>query len=386
MKRRICHVCSGHPVDDVRVFHRECRSLAAAGYDVHLIARGTQSIPYTNGGVNIHPLPLAKNRAFRILRRRRIAKMAQSLKPDLFHVHEPELLGPVVSIAGDRPVIWDVHESYLDVLMERHWIPGQIRPLGRLLWDRRERSLLRKCAAVIAVTDAVAVRYRSLHGNVVVVANYPHLKDHDLATAAVRDGRTCVFTGGILPDRGLKQMLQALTILRKRGLIVPFVLASRGGPLLEELLKEAHEAGIGSQIEYLGFLPREETFKAQLRSSIGVVPNLPYGNNLRACPSKLIEFMAAGLPVIYSDLPSLREIIKDSGIGIAIDPRKPETIADAIEFLVRNPEAARQMGDAGKKAVAERLNWEKECRKMFALYSSILGVVPAANQTKAEGS
>lgn len=83
--------------------------------------------------------------------------------------------------------------------------------------------------------------------------------------------------------------------------------------------------------------------------------------------------MALGLPLIFSDLPNFREIAGTSNAGIAVDPTKPEQIADAIEYLVRNPDIARQMGEAGRRAVRERFNWNHERAKLLDLYSNILG-------------
>ena len=85
-----------------------------------------------------------------------VAARAAALKPDLFHVHEPELLGPVIARAGSTPVIWDVHESYLDVLAERRWIPGFARPAARIAWNWRERRLVARCAGVVVVTERIA--------------------------------------------------------------------------------------------------------------------------------------------------------------------------------------------------------------------------------------
>ncbi len=78
---------------------------------------------YRERGVFVHPLPESGSRWDRFARRFEVARMAADLKPDLFHVHEPELLGGVIARAQSKPVIYDVHESYLDVLQEREWVP-----------------------------------------------------------------------------------------------------------------------------------------------------------------------------------------------------------------------------------------------------------------------
>jgi glycosyltransferase involved in cell wall biosynthesis len=381
---RVCHVCSGHLVDDGRVFQRACASLAKAGYDVHLIATGKnqRNGQYREQEVTVHPLP-AEGRLRRIARRGRVARLAASLKPDLFHVHEPELLAPVVRVAGNRPVIWDVHESYLDVLTQRDWIPRPLRPTVRLLWDLKERRLLRKCAGVVAVTDRVAARYRKLHPRVVVVSNYPNLDAFQGLAEASRDGRTCVFAGMIAPDRGLFEVITALGLLKQRGVAVPLALA---GPCPSEymavLLAEARRLGVGELVTYHGVLSKTEAISFQNRASIGLVTYLPVANSMASMANKLSECMALGLPVIYSDFPNYREVAGESGAGIAVDPTNPEQIALALARLIDAPDEARKMGEAGRRAVARTFNWSTQFAGMLQLYRKVLpppeGCLPLA--------
>jgi glycosyltransferase involved in cell wall biosynthesis len=300
--------------------------------------------------------------------------MAAQLEPDLFHVHEPELLGPVIARAGTRPVIWDVHEAYLDVLKDRYWIPRGLRKLACIVWDRRERQLVRRCAGVIAATDLVARRYYELHQKVVVVANYPDMTFLEDRLPVERDYKRCVYTGVIAPNRGVRQILLALGLLKQKGVDVVFELA--GDPITEEYLRalmdEANQLGIQDRVIYHGLLPKNQVMALQQNAGIGLVPHLPYGNNMMAWPVKMFEFMAMELPMVYSDLPTHREIA--TGSGIAVDPTKPEQIAEAIERLVKNPNMARQMGKAGRCAIQERFNWNRECIKLFDLYQSVLGM------------
>ena len=374
---RICHVCAGHSADDGRVFHRACAALAAAGYEVHLLARADGDSPYVRQGVTIHPLPRWRSRADRLRNRWRIARQAADLDPDLFHVHEPELLGPVLARAGSRPVIWDAHESYLDILLDRAWIPRWTRPAARLAWDIRERSLVRRCAAVIAATDRVACRYRPLHERVVTVANYPDLRDLEDLPAAPRDAATCVYAGTIVPNRGLPQVFAALALLRQRGLDVRLSLAGSGeAQYLRELLAQLESSGIGDLVSYHGVLPRREALALQGRSGVGLIPGLPVGNNLAAVPVKMVECMALGLPVVFSDFPSHREVAGEHSAGIPVDPTSAQQIADAIERLVRNPGLARRMGENGRRAVREHFHWGLEREKLLGLYRTVLAAPP----------
>src|SRR5262249_9520134 len=148
-----------------------------------------------------------KSRRSRFARRSQVAEMAADLKPDLFHVHEPELLGSVIAAAGSRPVVYDVHESYLDVIDERDWIPHLVKPIARVSWDRGESGLVRCCGGVVTVTEAIAQRYRRLNRNVEIVGNYPDLAALEALPPVTRDGVSCVFAGLLTYYSGLFQMV-----------------------------------------------------------------------------------------------------------------------------------------------------------------------------------
>jgi glycosyltransferase involved in cell wall biosynthesis len=325
--------------------------------------------------VIIHSMTPARSRYQRLARRMSVAKDATNLEPDILHVHEPELLGSVISHARSRPVIYDVHESYLDVLKEREWIPRWMRPLVIAAWGGRERQLVRRCAGIIAVTGRIAQRYRSMDGLVEVVSNYPECQNFETLPKVVRDGRTCVFAGGLRPDRGLDQVMTSLSILKGRGVIVTLELA--GPPdsdsYLKGLFTRAESLGIRSQMSYHGVLSKTQTVEFQYRGSIGLVPYLPVRNSMMGLPNKLLECMSLGLPVVYSDFPNYREIAETSGAGLAVDPTSPKAIADALERLVRDPGMAARMGEAGRQAVETKFNWAIERKKLLNLYRQILG-------------
>ena len=373
---RVCHVCNGHTVDDGRVFHRACCELAKAGFEVHLLAQGKGTKVYEEKGVVIHPLPESGSRSQRYARASHVAQLAAGLKPDLFHVHEPDLLGPVIARASSRPVIYDVHESFLDMLNENKWLPFWAKPLARMAWDQWERRLVRRCAGVVVVTEPIAKRYSSLHDNVRVVANYPDCQSVDNLPPMTRDGRTCVIAGAITRDRGLSQVFEALAILKQRAVEVPLALA--GPSISEEYLRllwdEANRLGISRQVHYHGILSKSKALILQHQASIGLVTYLPLQNSISGLPNKLMECMALGLPVVCSDFPVYREVAGATGAGILVDPTNPEQIADAIESLVRDPALARQMGEAGKEAVRKRFNWQAESKKLLDLYHQLVGV------------
>jgi glycosyltransferase involved in cell wall biosynthesis len=82
--------------------------------------------------------------------------------------------------------------------------------------------------------------------------------------------------------------------------------------------------------------------------------------------------MAAGLPVIASDFPLWREIVEEAGCGLLVDPKDPQAIADAMQWILDHPEEAAEMGRRGRAAVEARYNWEAESAKLVSLYRRLL--------------
>src|SRR6185503_14048106 len=93
MKKIVCHVTSIHPANDIRIFHKECVSLAESGYEVHLVAQG--SLPPDATKV-IHHVFIVKIKKFRLfkmmIRSWRAYALAKSIPATVFHIHDPELL------------------------------------------------------------------------------------------------------------------------------------------------------------------------------------------------------------------------------------------------------------------------------------------------------
>jgi glycosyltransferase involved in cell wall biosynthesis len=373
---RVCHLCSAHPVDDPRVFHRMCVSLSAAGYEVHLLAASERSEPYRLRGVTVHPLPICPSRRRRFARRFRVAQMAADLKPDLFHVHEPELLGSMIACAGSRPVVYDVHESYLDILTEREWIPPRVKPFARFVWDRWERHLLQRCAAIVAATDHIAERYLRLHPRVVSIRNFTDVSiEAAESTLADRDGRTCVFAGTILPGANMGNTIRALGILHRRGIKARLWLAGRiSDSYKHEVLALASREGLSKQVQHFGILSRADALALQASASIGLVNILATPNGVNSLPTKMLECMALRLPLVYSNFPAFEKIAGSCGAGIAVDPTKPEQTANAIECLITDPKVAWQMGQAGMNAAREQFHWNIEHVRLLDLYQNILGI------------
>jgi glycosyltransferase involved in cell wall biosynthesis len=369
---KICQLCSAHDINDSRVFQRTCLTLEEAGYEVHLFAKAKGDSPFQLKNVNIHPVPQAATRVDRIRNRYQIARCAAELEPDIYHVHEPELLGPTLKHAGSKPVIWDVHEAYLEVILDREWIPKYLRKIVRLAWDAQERKLLPRCAGIISATDEVGRRYHQLHRNCVTVRNFPKLSSLNVVPFHLRQTDLCVFTGTIKENRGISETIKAFHLLALKGNHTKFIMAGAcEKKYFKKIQAMIREYGLENSVKIFGKMTYEESIALASTSTIGLIPHLPYGNNLAAWPIKMMEYMGLGLPLIYSDLPSHHEIAGPNEIGIAIDARSPGCIADAIEQLAGNTNFLERAGANARQRALEALDWQIEKLKLLNFYEQI---------------
>jgi glycosyltransferase involved in cell wall biosynthesis len=92
---------------------------------------------------------------------------------------------------------------------------------------------------------------------------------------------------------------------------------------------------------------------------------------MESLPTKLFEYMAAGLPVVASRFPAWEAVLEDA--GLFVDPLDEFAIAQALNHLLANPDEARRRGASGRAAVDRTLHWEREAGALLTLYGRIVG-------------
>ncbi|NLX02829.1 MAG: glycosyltransferase family 4 protein, partial [Syntrophomonadaceae bacterium] len=153
---KICHITTVHPRYDVRIFWKECLSVARAGNEVFLIVNDNEDDEVINGVKILSIKSPFKNRMSRILSRgakRRICKKAKNLKADIYHFHDPELLGLGVKLKKSGfCVIYDSHEDVPRQILAKEWIPSFLRGILSGLFELYENRCARKYDAIIVPT------------------------------------------------------------------------------------------------------------------------------------------------------------------------------------------------------------------------------------------
>jgi glycosyltransferase involved in cell wall biosynthesis len=158
---------------------------------------------------------------------------------------------------------------------------------------------------------------------------------------------------------------------------MPFVKALIIGPFETEQLKNemAHyiiNSRLQQNIELKSPVPFTEMPLYYNQSSIGLglFRSTPKYNSFM--PIKLFEYMAFGLPVIFSDQGPSAKIIKEANCGLLVNTNNIESVVEAMRALIANKELYFLLSENGKKAVATKYNWEKEKHKLLAIYNQLL--------------
>jgi len=306
----------------------------------------------------------------------RIVMSTRGQSYDVFHAHDLNtLMGAYVAAKKQgAKLIYDSHELYL----ERNRFEPYDR-VGKWMRKKVEAYLIRRCDYVITVNDSLARMLADTYKVKLptVVMNTPSLaavsppSDYRSLRRAIGipdDYAILLYSGSITFNRGLENLIEALVYLPKCFL----VLMGYSHDSYENKLRTiAQKKGVASRLAFFGPVPSSEVTLYASSADLGVAPIENVCLSYYYCsPNKLFEYLLAGLPVIASDFPEMRQIIDEYGVGSTFDPSASGDIARAVTDILEAPE---KWKDMKKKtdALASAYNWEKESRKLTHIYGSL---------------
>ena len=342
--RRVVHLTSVHRPRDVRIFHKEARAAAGAG------AHAWVGAPET---------PI--RRARRLAAGWRLAREARARDADLYHVHDPELLPAALWLARTTgsPVVYDVHEYLGQTTRTKRWLPAPLRRPLALGVERVERWAAGRLDGVVTANEDLAARFAASGARAVAVTNSPW-SDAFPEPAPPPEEPVTLYVGGLGPLRGLEVMREAFTQVRTPG--ARLVLAGPGDP-----------GELPANVEHLGVVDHSAVPGLLAGCRVAWIPLQRHGNYDRAVPTKLVEAMAAGRPVVASDLGRMGAMVRAAGCGLVVPPADAAAHAVALERLLGDPDEAARMGAAGRAAFLDGLGFEAQARALTSLYAGVLG-------------
>jgi len=365
--QKIVHLTSAHPRNDTRIFIKQCRTLAAHGYDVTLVVADNLGDEHRDGVaiLDVGRQPGLLNRL--ITTTRRVRDRALSLDADIYQLHDPELLpvGLALKRRG-KTVIFDSHEDVPRQLLGKPYLGPVSRRLLSLVFTVAERYACTRFDGIITATPFIRDKFLRFKPGTVDVNNFPLVGELESAVPWSHKREEVCYVGGIGEVRGIRELVAAGSRLRSAARI------NLVGKFSEPAVEADVRADPGWQrVNELGFLDRGGVRDVMERSLAGVVTFLRLPNHVDALPTKMFEYMSAGIPVIASDFPLWRDIIEGNRCGICVDPADPGAVAAAIDHLALHPALAREMGENGRRAVLKEYNWTVQARKLTDFYGAL---------------
>ena len=361
---KICHLTSVHPAFDTRIFHKEVKTLARAGYDVTLIVQHDKN--EIVDGIKIIALPKPKNRFERFVKLDYLLyKKAFEQKADIYHFHDPELIPWVLKLKKKTgaKIIYDVHEIVEKQILSKYWIPKIFRKLIATIVNKYEKWAAKKIDYIITATPNIKINFKQ--NNILDIKNYPIIANfQNIKTKKQKNYTELIYVGKLSNLRGIRKSIESLKYINPKHKVKLKLIGSFPDKKFEKEIKKMPE---WNNIKFLTWCSQEKVYQNLLHSDIAIACLLPIERFRKNIGLKIYEYMASYLPIIASNFPLWKKIIKGNHCGICVNPLNPKEIAKAIEYLIEHPDLAKTMGENGRKAILEKYNWENESKKLLEI-------------------
>jgi glycosyltransferase involved in cell wall biosynthesis len=362
---------------DSRV-RREAKALAAAGHEVLVLELAP--VPVAERRLDgfhrrsVEPRPWVRRLPYHLYRALCLLAFVRSVarvRPDVVHAHDAAMLLP--GLAGARltgaRLVYDTHELATGVpYRERFWawFVGAVERLG-----------VGRADAVITVSDGIAERLVTRYGlseRPVVVRNVCDLErrgEGGLRAALGVGARTPVVLhqGAPAEDRGCEVLIDAIAQVPEAHLAF---LGDGDQGFVATLRQRAVSRGVADRVSFLPSVPLGELLAWTAEADVGVSLLQDTCENHRlALPNKVFEYLAAGVPVVVSDLPEVRRVVLEHGVGRVAAAANPRAVADGLAAVLGQRDDAEL--DARVAGAAQSLRWPVEQQRLGALYAGVDG-------------
>jgi glycosyltransferase involved in cell wall biosynthesis len=181
-----------------------------------------------------------------------------------------------------------------------------------------------------------------------------------------------VYTGQFHEWKGVDVLIRALGRLPGIRLLIVGG-RKRGDPARRDLEALSEREGTQPRIEWAGYVPQAEIPWLLRGGDIGVVPTrAAHGQDAAASPLKLFEYMASALPIIASDLPSIRDVIRPGENGLLFQEGNPEALAECVRRLIEHPRERAQMAERARLDSSE-YTWRARARHILEFVRTLSG-------------
>jgi len=366
--------------------------LAGRGIDTHLFAKPNPALPVESiaAGIRFYgldPSPRLKIHLARSGGRSRASLWSRWLAlRTLVHLRRDRVIVFVRKLrtAAELARFRRLTGLRFQIVIEMHDIPSLLdrsfAEVETLLRDHAaagrglaEERVLRGIDGVISITDAsrnLLASSRELAVPMTTIRSGVDLRAFEkLASAPVipRDEQVVMYAGQLLPWKGVEVLVQAMAEL-KGSVHLEVLGGDVAGARAAEVAALAREAGVAGRVRFRGFVPHGEIHAVYRHADCLVLPNRrTVRGGFFSSPIKLFEYMASGVPVVASDLPSVRELLRHRENAILVEPDSPTALAAGLSEVLENRTLALRLANEARENVRD-FSWERRTDRLVQFF------------------
>ena len=357
---RVLVITVVHDPDDARIRYRQLSALLESGATVTYAAPFSAYHRAPPVGVTAIDLPraLGRQRLTAIRAARRLLHR-EGPNHDIALLHDPELLlaVPGMNTRHQPVVVWDVHEDTAAALTMKGWLPQRLRPLAAAGIRASERWAERRCTLLLA-EESYRGRFRRQHP---VVPNSVIVPTDPPPPAGVD---RVVYLGRLTGPRGALEMIE---LGRRLGPEITVELIGPADSDVSAAVADAHRRG---WVRHHGFVPNREALGLLRGALAGLALLHDEPNYATSRPTKVMEYMAFGVPVVTTPNAASAELVRHYHSGVVVPFIDPEAAADAVLGLRADPVRRHRLGEAGRAGAVRDLDWRDDGRRFGELLSA----------------
>lgn len=370
---KIVHITDVHPRHDARILKRQAVSLAEAGHEVVLVTgdgrpneiyKGVKITSYSDHEMS------KKERLGLMFFKRKFLNYLLSFNADIYQFHDFEIIeiGRALKNKG-KHVIFDSHENWLDIIPVQYTKTIVGRSLLKWILPLYYKRVVSQFDAVFSVSPNMVDVLKKYNPRSYMVSNFPSIKGVESIEETVKENYF-VYQGVVYRSSNQEAIVKAITDTAED------VKYNIIGKMANEMRDRIGKVDKKKRVVLIDWIEKSK-LDVIMKKSLGGFVILDYvptccGKEGQLGSNKIFEYMLCGLPVICTDFILWKKLIIDKyKCGICVTPGDTEQIQKSIEWIIRNPKEAIEMGKRGREAVLKEFNWENELSTYLSYYQGI---------------
>ena len=380
MSKKVVHIVLNPFIQDARVI-RECTYLAKCGYEVTVIAYWINGMAHeeVQNGFKIRRVPLMTKswanipiiqalKYFEFLIK--ALMIIRKIKPDICHGHDPDglLIGYFAKFFLKSKLIYDSHELW--------GYTSHMKSYNRILYKIGgyiEKRIMKTANAIITVNESIAeiMKEKLTDHEIFIIRNIPEISEVNSKFSReylqLPDAKfIIIYVGSIAKGRGIEKLIRIMEGLDER---VGLAVLGVEDIYMSHYKKILRNNNLNDRIKFLTLVKPDEVVNVCRFADIGIHPvENTCLNNYYCLPNKIFQYIHAGLPVLCSDFPEMRKIVKTYKVGEVFNIDNIEGIISLVNEMIDDVDKLSKYKHNSIIA-SEKLNWSIEKQTLTGIYS-----------------